>query len=138
MIHRLEFRHGDKGYVVRAGNRLTIAGLIVLAAAMTCAITLVTGFLFGTAMAIATAAFAVFAFAMVWFVVPLWRRRAVAPGRRFLNKVSFGSRAGRVAHGHVPRACEEPALIGISYKFLTDLRRAGRSIDVVPNRATKE
>ncbi len=79
VIHRLEFRHGDKGYVVRTGNRLTIAGLIVLAAAMTCAITLVTGFLFGTAAAIGTAAFAVFAFTMVWFVVPLWRRRAIGP-----------------------------------------------------------
>ncbi len=77
VIHRLEFRHGDKGYVVSIGNRLTIAGLIVLAAAMTCAITLVTGFLFGTAMAIATASFAVFAFVMIWFVVPLWRRRSV-------------------------------------------------------------
>jgi hypothetical protein len=77
VIHRLEFRHGDKGYIVRAGNRLTIAGLIVLAAAMTCAITLVTGFLFGTAAAIATAAVAVFLFAMIWFVVPLWRRRAI-------------------------------------------------------------
>ena len=78
VIHRLEFRHGDKAYVVRAGNRLTIAGLIVLAVAMTCAITLVTGFLFGTAAAVATAAVAVFAFAMIWFVLPLWRRRTIS------------------------------------------------------------
>jgi hypothetical protein len=78
VIHRLEFRHGDKAYIVRTGNRLTIAGLIVLAVAMTCAITLVTGFLFGTGAAIATAAVALFAFAMIWFVVPLWRRREIS------------------------------------------------------------
>src|SRR5258707_447705 len=82
VIHRLEFRHGDKGYVVRTGNRLTIAGLIVLATAMTCAITLVTGFLFGTAAAIATGAVAVLAFSLIWFVLPLWRRRALGPAGR--------------------------------------------------------
>lgn len=77
VIHRLEFRHGDKGYIVQAGNRLTIAGLVVLAVAMTCAITLVTGFLFGTAAAIATAFVAIVIFTTVWFVVPLWRRRSL-------------------------------------------------------------
>jgi hypothetical protein len=82
VIHRLEFGHGDKGYVVRAGNRLTIAGLIVLAIAMTCAITLVTGFLFGTATAVVTAAVAVLAFSLIWFVLPLWRRRAVGATSR--------------------------------------------------------
>jgi hypothetical protein len=78
VIHRLEFRHRDKAYVVRTGNRLTIAGLVVLAVAMTCAITLVTGFLFGTAAAIATAAVVISTFATVWFVVPLWRRRTMS------------------------------------------------------------
>ena len=76
VIHRLEFRRGRKAYVVSAGNRLTIAGLVVLAVAMTCAIALVTGYLFGTATAVVTTAIAVLAFSTVWFVVPLWRRRA--------------------------------------------------------------
>jgi hypothetical protein len=76
VIHRLEFRRGRKAYVVSVGNRLTIAGLVVLAVAMTCAIALVTGYLFGTATAVVTAAIAVLAFSTVWFVVPLWRRRA--------------------------------------------------------------
>ena len=62
--------------MVSAGNRLTIAGLVVLAVAMTCAIALVTGYLFGTATAVVTTAIAVLAFSTVWFVVPLWRRRA--------------------------------------------------------------
>jgi len=76
VIHRLEFRQGDKDYVVDAANRLTIAGLVVFAVAMTCAISLVTGYLFGTATAVVTAAVAVLAFSTVWFVVPLWRRHA--------------------------------------------------------------
>jgi hypothetical protein len=74
VIHRLVFRHGDNGYVVRTANRLTIAGLILLAVAMTCAIALVTLFLFGTATAIVTAAVAALAFSGIWFVIPLTRR----------------------------------------------------------------
>jgi Flp pilus assembly protein TadB len=76
VIHRLEFRRGRKDYVVTAGNRLTIAGLVVLAVAMTCAIALVTHYLFGAATATATTAVAVLAFSLIWFVVPLLRRRA--------------------------------------------------------------
>ena len=75
VIHRLEFRRGEKEYIVSAGNRLTIVGLIALALAMTFAIALVTGYLFGTATAVVTTAVAVLAFSMIWFVVPLWRRR---------------------------------------------------------------
>jgi hypothetical protein len=77
VVHRLEFRQGEKAYVVDTANRLTIAGLIVLAVAMTCAIALVTLYLFGTATAIVTTAIAVLAFSMIWFVVPQWRRRAL-------------------------------------------------------------
>jgi hypothetical protein len=76
VIHRLEFRRGEKAYVVDMANRLTIAGLIVFAVAMTCAIALVTGYLFGTATAVVTTAVAVLAFATIWFVLPLWRRAA--------------------------------------------------------------
>lgn len=76
VIHRLEFQRGQKAYVVKAGNRLTIAGLIVFAVAMTCAITLVTHYLFGAAAAIVTTAAAVLAFSLIWFVIPLLRRRA--------------------------------------------------------------
>ncbi len=75
MIHRLEFRRGEKAYVVRASNRLTIAGLVVFAVAMTCAIALVTHYLFGPATAVVTTAAAAVAFSTIWFLVPLWRRR---------------------------------------------------------------
>jgi hypothetical protein len=78
VIHRLEFGRGQKGYVVRTANPLTIAGLIVFAVAMTCAIALVTLYLFGPATAIVTTVVAVLAFSMTWFVLPLLRRRALA------------------------------------------------------------
>jgi Flp pilus assembly protein TadB len=78
VIHRLEFRRGQKGYVVRAGNRLTIAGLVVFAVAMTCAIALVTHYLFGAATAIVTTVVAVLTFSIIWFVGPLLRQRAIA------------------------------------------------------------
>ncbi|HEY2437419.1 MAG TPA: DUF6328 family protein [Solirubrobacteraceae bacterium] len=81
VIHRLEFRHGEKAYVVRSANRLTIAGLAVFAVAMTCAIALVTHFLFGRATAIVTTAVALLAFTTIWFLVPLWRRRAEGRSR---------------------------------------------------------
>ena len=53
-------------------------GSCVFAIAMTCAIALVTHYLFGAATAIVTTALAVLAFSMVWFVLPLLRRRAAA------------------------------------------------------------
>jgi hypothetical protein len=75
IIHRLEFRQGHKYDVVRAGNRLTIAGLAVLAVAMTTAIALVTHYLFGQTTAIVTAAVAGLGFLSVWFLLPLRSRR---------------------------------------------------------------
>lgn len=71
--HRLEFRHGEKAYLVRAANRQTIAGLSVFAVAMTCAILLVTHYLFGPATAIITTALVAACFVLIWFVIPLWR-----------------------------------------------------------------
>src|SRR5437588_821483 len=40
VVHRLQFRRGEKAYIVRTANRLTIAGLMVFAVAMTSAIAL--------------------------------------------------------------------------------------------------
>jgi Family of unknown function (DUF6328) len=73
--HRLEFRHGEKAHLVRTANRLTIAGLSVFAVAMTCAILLVTHYLFGPTTAIITTALVAACFALIWFVLPLWRLR---------------------------------------------------------------
>jgi Family of unknown function (DUF6328) len=75
IIHRLEFRQGEKAYVVQTANRLTIAGLSVFAVAMTSAVLLITHYLFGPATAITTTAIVAVAFALIWFAVPVRRRR---------------------------------------------------------------
>ncbi len=75
MNHRLEFRHGDKEHLVTVSNRLTIAGLTLVAFAMTGVVALLTDFVFGTAtMIVATTALAL-AFALLWYLLPLRRRR---------------------------------------------------------------
>ena len=75
VVHRLAFRQGEKAYVVHTANRLTIAGLSVLAIAMTSAILLVTHYLFGATTAIITTAVVVSAFVLIWFALPLRRSR---------------------------------------------------------------
>ena len=77
MNHRLEFRHGDKEHLVTVSNRLTIAGLTLVAFAMTGVVALLTDFVFGTAtMVVATTALAL-AFALLWYLLPLRRRRSL-------------------------------------------------------------
>jgi hypothetical protein len=75
VMHRLEFRQGQKAYLVEAANRLMIAGLSVFAVAMTSAALLITHYLFGAAAAITTTMGVIVAFAVVWFGLPLRRRR---------------------------------------------------------------
>ncbi len=71
VMHRLAFQQGRKAYLVRAANRLTIAGMSVLAVAMTSAVALVTDYLFGGVASIVTAVAVLTVFALVWFVGPL-------------------------------------------------------------------
>jgi hypothetical protein len=71
VMHRICFRQGQKPYLVRMSNRLTIAGLGVLAAAMTSAVGLVTHYLFGEAASIIAATIVLAAFGLLWFTVPL-------------------------------------------------------------------
>ena len=73
--HRLTFRYQQKGRLVFVANRLAIAGLTALALAMTCAIMLVTNFLFGTvATTVVTTALVSTMFVVLWAVLPLRRR----------------------------------------------------------------
>jgi uncharacterized protein DUF6328 len=74
IVHRLHFRRGDKPYVVRTANRLTIVGLAVFAVAMTCAVLFVTHFLFGPATSIITKSLVAVGFALIWFVLPIRSR----------------------------------------------------------------
>jgi Family of unknown function (DUF6328) len=73
--HRLTFRYQQKGRLVFIANRLSIAGLVVLALAMTSAIMLVTNVLFGTvATTVITTTLVLAMFVVLWAVLPLKRR----------------------------------------------------------------
>jgi O-antigen/teichoic acid export membrane protein len=75
MHHRIEFQHGDKENIVKVANRLTIAGMTLLALAMTGVVVLVTNFVLGAvATAIAAGAVAL-AFVVLWYALPLRRRQ---------------------------------------------------------------
>jgi hypothetical protein len=80
--HRLNFARRDKAHIVQVGSRLTVAGLGALALAMTGALLLVSDFLFGAATAAACVAVAGLAFAVLWFGLPLHRRRKTDPPPR--------------------------------------------------------
>ena len=82
IIHRLHFQQGEKGYVVRTANRLIIAGLCVFATAMTCAVFLITHYLFGTATSVVTTMAVLAAFALIWFILPMQSRMAGGGRRR--------------------------------------------------------
>jgi Na+/melibiose symporter-like transporter len=73
--HRITFRYQQKHRLVFIANRLAIAGLTVLALAMTCAIMLVTNVLFGTvATTVVTTVLVLVMFVVLWAVLPLKRR----------------------------------------------------------------
>jgi Family of unknown function (DUF6328) len=78
MVHRLTFRQGQKDYIVLVGNRLAIAGLTVLATALTCAIVFVTAFVFGPVAAILTGILAAAAFVLLWYVLALGHLHGVS------------------------------------------------------------
>jgi positive regulator of sigma E activity len=72
--HRIQFRRGDKAYVVLTANRLAIAGLAFLGLAMIGAILLISDYLFdGTVAAISTAVVGA-GLGWAWFASPLSRR----------------------------------------------------------------
>lgn len=78
--HRMTFRFQRKRELVFTANRMTIAGLGVLALAMTGAIMLITDVLFGTVATVAFSAAALTMFVLLWGVLPL-RQRLSLKGR---------------------------------------------------------
>lgn len=80
MNHRLEFRHGDKTHLVTVANRLTIAGLTLIALGMTGVMVLITDFLFGTVATIVASGGLALTFAWLWYLMPLRRLHKI--GRR--------------------------------------------------------
>jgi hypothetical protein len=73
--HRISFRTQDKEYLVTRASRLTIVGGVLLAIAMTGAIWLITGYLFGDTITAVAALAVALMFAVVWYGAPLLRLR---------------------------------------------------------------
>jgi O-antigen/teichoic acid export membrane protein len=73
--HRFVFRLHDKEQLLETSNRLIIAGLAVLAVAMTCSLFLISDFLFGWVVTGVVTAFTAFLFAFFWYAIPIRRRR---------------------------------------------------------------
>ena len=73
MHHRLQFRQGKKAEILRDANRLTIAGMSLLALGMTGAVMLCTDYVFSSSTMAVCVAIVVLAFLIVWYVIPARR-----------------------------------------------------------------
>jgi high-affinity Fe2+/Pb2+ permease len=80
--HRMTFRMQQKDDLLFLANKLAIAGLAVLALAMTGAIMLITDYIFGSTATAVTTALSLLLFALFWFALPLQRRLSLGSGRR--------------------------------------------------------
>jgi len=78
--HRLRFRDGDKERLLRTSNRLAIAGMALLAMAMTCVVFLVSDAVFSLAVALPATVFSALVFGWFWYGLPLSRAAAEREG----------------------------------------------------------
>jgi hypothetical protein len=78
-IHRLLFHRQMKQTIVEDSNRLAIAGLFVLALAMTGAVLLITDVLFGVIATVIATAVTAAVFIVLWVALPLARRVTEPP-----------------------------------------------------------
>lgn len=69
--HRLRWRQDDKERMLVVSNALTIAGLACLAVAITCAVYVITDFLFHSPWAAIFTALVAVAFLLLWYGLPL-------------------------------------------------------------------
>lgn len=74
-IHRIDFRNRDKESMVLLFNTISIWGLAFTAFAMIGALTFIADLLYGTPATIFTATISSLTFGLLWFVVPVRRRR---------------------------------------------------------------
>ena len=77
--HRVLFRRQQKEFIVTIANNLALAGLLLLAIAMTGAIALISDFLFGSVTAIISATVMALAFIGFWYAGPVLRRASLPP-----------------------------------------------------------
>jgi Family of unknown function (DUF6328) len=80
--HRLLFRQEDKAHLVFISNRFVIVGLGFLALAMCGSLLLVATKLFGVKAGVLTVCLGALPFILLWFAMPLRRRRMLGSGRR--------------------------------------------------------
>lgn len=74
IIHRLLFREADKEHILKMSNRLSIAGMLFLAVAITSVVFVISDFLYGFPLSgMATAVIGALAVG-IWYVLPLRRR----------------------------------------------------------------
>jgi uncharacterized protein DUF6328 len=71
--HRLRFRQRDKERILRASNRMSIAGLGFLALAMTGALMLIADFIYSPTLTIISGVLSGLLFATLWYVLPMSR-----------------------------------------------------------------
>jgi uncharacterized membrane protein len=81
-LHRMLFRQRDKNYLVKLSNKLTIAGLGVLAISITGAVLLISDYLFnGWRVTFFTAVIGLI-FLGLWALLPLYRRTQLKASER--------------------------------------------------------
>ncbi len=73
--HRLVFRRGQKERLVRAASVMAIGGLAAVGLAVSVAVLLVTSYVTSSLPAALITAFVAGGFGLLWFVLPLARRR---------------------------------------------------------------
>ncbi len=73
-FHRIQFREGDKEWLVRISNRLAVAGLFFLACSVCCVVYLISDFVFGGIITLVSTVGSVVLFSLLWFVLPLARK----------------------------------------------------------------
>ena len=78
-LHRLRFRQRRKAQIVELSHRLTIAGLAVLALAVSAAVFLIVDLVYGRAGGLAAGLSTLAAMTVVWLVIPLSGRRPTRP-----------------------------------------------------------
>jgi Family of unknown function (DUF6328) len=79
--HRIMFRQGEKKQMLFTSNRLVIVGTMFLAVSMASSVYVITDALFQVPTAAAVSFAAAAAFALLWYLFPLYRRRRVG-GKR--------------------------------------------------------
>jgi putative flippase GtrA len=74
-FHRFTFRRQQKERLVQLGNRFAVAGIAVLGLAMTCAVCVVTDFLYSTVPTLITTTGMLVMFLTFWLFIPLRGRQ---------------------------------------------------------------